>query len=181
MTDNKTVPAIPDFSPDTLYVDFKGNGDHPITVTAGEIKFETTPAELVKFLAESYMNYISLCKGNHADHPEVPEDKRLIVSFETHGNDAGWVAFFPAIPGMIEQGATKAEAWQELIKSLEVKIAHDSGMTPDELKELRPSLGYSLEQAEQIATMFAMMYSINGHTFETWSQTEQGKQLLRTQ
>lgn len=46
------------------------------------------------------------------------------------------IAMIPALPGMVVSGETKQEAWKELITSLKVLIAYNSGITSAELKEL---------------------------------------------
>lgn len=42
--------------------------------------------------------------------------------------DLGFIASLPNLKGMVAVGNTAAEAKQELIKSLEVKIAYDYGL-----------------------------------------------------
>ena len=40
---------------------------------------------------------------------------------------AGFIAYLSGIPGMVVQGDSEEEVREELIKSLEVKIAYDYG------------------------------------------------------
>lgn len=41
----------------------------------------------------------------------------------------GYIAFIEQMPGLIETGKTKEEAFNELMISLRVKIIYDSGIT----------------------------------------------------
>lgn len=67
--------------------------------------------------------------------PKEQEPKKLMVGFEEF-EGVEWIANLMGFPGMIASGDTKAEAWQELIKSVKVFMAYHSGISSDELKEL---------------------------------------------
>ena len=52
---------------------------------------------------------------------------KLIAHIENFG-DAGYIGYVDSIRGMVVQGSTLKEAWEELLISLKVKISHDFGI-----------------------------------------------------
>lgn len=61
-----------------------------------------------------------------------PAPQPLTVTFDgpapTGENEVEYVGFFDALPGMVCSGATKQQAFDELMLSLAVKILYDSGV-----------------------------------------------------
>lgn len=68
--------------------------------------------------------------------------KKLVVQFQYHAFDEEgeeWLAWIN-VPGMVVTGKTKADAWKELMKSLEVLCAYNSGISANELSEFHKEI-----------------------------------------
>ncbi len=82
------------------------------------------------------INFLDCKEGN----PDYPKEQR-------------WLAEIPSLK-MIVTGETKEEAFKELLKSIQVKIAYDSGISPEDLSLLTsPSQPGSLE-GEDLWSLF---------------------------
>ncbi len=72
----------------------------------------------------------------HVNIPPQLSNTEIKVTLEFFPGDIvgdldGWMASIPAMPGLAESGATKEEAFRELMISLAVKIAYDNGIELD--------------------------------------------------
>jgi hypothetical protein len=75
-----------------------------------------------------------------------------------------YVAILNNFPGMVVSGNSKREAWQEMITSIKVLLAYNSGISADELKELEDGW-VSVEERLPNSKQYVLCYGSGGRQF----------------